>query len=225
MSRRVQGVLVAVVGLAALRLGLTGDLLFYVRDRMRIPMILAGLVLVAAGVLTAWPRGDERAAGHTPRAAWLLVVPVAALLAFTPRPLGADASDTSGVVNFDPANDYGPLGHARHGAFDLSLADFWERVRFDPKHSVRDVPVRVVAFAVVDGEPPRLGRYLISCCAADAQLLSVNVTGWPGTPPRQGAWLSAVVREHGPPANDGTVTVDVLSIRATDQPDDPYLVP
>jgi uncharacterized repeat protein (TIGR03943 family) len=188
-------------------------------------MILAGIVLIVAGVLTAWPRPNEEAHEHMPKAAWLLVAPVLAMLAFTPGPLGADAASTSSVVNFEPAHDYGPLPRNHGKPVNLSLADFWERVRFDPGHSVRGVDVRVVAFAVVDDTPNRLGRYLIACCAADAQLLSVDVITWPGGPPKQGQWLSAVIRQHGPANHDGTVTVDVLSVQPTDQPDDPYLVP
>jgi uncharacterized repeat protein (TIGR03943 family) len=233
VNRRVQAAILGVVGVAALRLGLTGDLVFYVRERMRVPILIAGVVLIGVALMTAWPRrqrdgndtdGSERDQ-HMPRAAWLLILPVVALLAFTPRPLGADSAASTSVYRYDPALEYGPIGPPRHGAVDLDLAQFWERVRFDPHHSVRNVNVRIVAFAIVDAEPDQLGRYLISCCAGDAALLALNVTQWPGPRPEQGEWLSAVIRQHGPPTKDGTVTVDVISVRPTDQPEDPYLVP
>ncbi len=197
MSRRVQGSIIGVVGLAALWMVLSGDLVFYVRDRMRLPMILTGLVLVTVGILTVWPSTSETPHEHMPKAAWLLVVPVLAMIAFTPGPLGADSADTSSVVVFDPAGEYGPL--PGHGArpVELSLSEFWERALYDPHHSVRGREIRVVAFAVLDSTPARLGRYLISCCAADATLLSVDVARWPGPAPDQGQWLSAVVRQHG----------------------------
>lgn len=225
MSRRIQGAVVALMGLAALRLGVTGDLLFYVRDRMRIPMIIAGVVLLATGALTAWPRGETNADSHMPRAAWLLLVPVVALMVFTPRPLGADASVTPGVVTFDPSAQYPPLA-PHHGPVEMTLSEYWERARFDPHHSVRGVPVRVVAFVVVDGNTQRLGRYLISCCAADAILLTVDVSAWPqGAPPPNGQWVEAVIRQPLRGAHGTTIRVTVASVRKVDQPSDPYLTP
>lgn len=225
MSRRVQGLLVGIVGLAALRLALTGDLVFYVRERMRIPLVLGGLVLLAFGIATAWPRRDAEHREHSPRAAWLLLVPVALLVTFTPSPLGADAAGNSAVYTPTAASEYGPLPVPHDGAIDLTLRDYVDRSRFDTVHSLVAKPVRVEAFVDQGTEHgASLARYMIFCCAADSLLLRAHVASWPDGVPPNGQWVEAVVRKRAH-ADDGDLLVDVVTLEPIEQPADPYLTP
>ena len=87
--------------------------------------------------------------------------------------------------------------------------------------------VRVVGLFVAQaGSAPKLVRWIMWCCAADAQPAAValggNVTGtWKDTD-----WLEVVGTAHFPATLGHAVpTIDVDTITPTQEPDEPYLSP
>jgi len=87
--------------------------------------------------------------------------------------------------------------------------------------------VRTVGlFAAQAGEAPKLVRWIMWCCAADAQPAAValggNVTGnW-----KADQWLEVVGTAHFPSTLGHVVpTIDVDTITPTQEPDEPYLSP
>lgn len=87
--------------------------------------------------------------------------------------------------------------------------------------------VHVVGLMVAQpGAAPKLLRWIMWCCAADAQPATVELTGnvkgnWKDTD-----WLEVVGKAHFPTRNGKVVPViDVDSINTTQEPDEPYLSP
>ena len=72
----------------------------------------------------------------------------------------------------------------------MTMAEVVTRALRDPSQSLEGVRVRVVGFAAPagDAEGYRLTRFVIFCCAADAEALQAVVTGDP-TPRARDQWL------------------------------------
>jgi uncharacterized repeat protein (TIGR03943 family) len=82
--------------------------------------------------------------------------------------------------------------------------------------------VRFIGFTVRTGKPDRfrLARFLISCCAADAVPVFVDVKAMGNEIPADNAWVDIAGRLQ---RLEGMLIVEAESIRPTDQPDEPYL--
>ena len=116
MRRNVAGLVVVFVGAAVVQLATSNTYLRYVKPGMRWMLLAAGVILVVLAVADVLadtrkkPAGekhehadDGHGHGHLlPRAAWLLVIPVFALLVVDPPALGADAAQRQSPVAAKP---------------------------------------------------------------------------------------------------------------------------
>ncbi len=87
--------------------------------------------------------------------------------------------------------------------------------------------VRTVGFFVGQpGQPQKLVRWMMWCCAADAQPVSVDLGGNTAGTWKDTQWLEIVGTAQFP-STLGHVTpqIDVTSIKPTQEPDEPYLSP
>jgi uncharacterized membrane protein YcgQ (UPF0703/DUF1980 family) len=102
-----------------------------------------------------------------------------------------------------------PLAAPVRGAVPMSMAEFVTRAARDPGQSLAGVRVRLVGFiAPSDSDQGyRLTRFVIFCCAADAEALQAVVRGDPTPRSRdqwlevEGTWLPrpAAVEDANPP--------------------------
>lgn len=208
MTTDVGGLLVAVTGVVAMRLAITGAYLSYLKEGMRLPLVAAGAVLVVLGGLTiirALRPGSEhdRDAHGGPRVAWLLVLPLLAILLVAPAPLGAYAAERDSARSPAPVTSgFAPLPEPVDGAVELTLTQFLTYSYYDTENSLADVPVRMTGFVVVDPavrDGYQLTRFTLSCCAADAFPIQVNVRGvLPPIPPND-TWVEVVGTWIEPP--------------------------
>lgn len=144
---------------------------------------------------------------HAPRVAWLLVLPVIAVVLIAPNPLGsftaARQSATAAVAA--PPDPFPPLKAGSDGTVALPVMEYVRRALFDDRRSLAGVPVRLVGMVAPAGEDGtedfRLVRFMIACCAADAQAVQVAVHGTPGRIPPTDSWVEVVGRWR-PPAGD-----------------------
>ena len=195
MNRQAQGVIMLLFGGAILKASVTDLYLRYVKEGLRPFLIVAGLLLVAAAVMTlvydlrgertpAEPHhGDDDDDGHghahhEPRVGWLLILPVLGLLLVAPPALGSYAAGQAGSVlsaqNADsvypplPAGDPAPVG----------LLDYASRAVFDNGTSLNGRNLQLTGFVTTgaDGQP-MLARIILSCCAADGRPIKVGLTG------------------------------------------------
>ncbi|MEU6029243.1 TIGR03943 family protein [Streptomyces tauricus] len=241
---RPQGVLLILCGSALLRIALFSELyLRYVKEGRRPYLVVSGAALIALGLLGLFTRdhgrewdeeegeGEEdshvEGEGHdhtrNPRIAWLLTAPALALLLFPPPALGSYSAEreearvaAQGAGTFPelPAGD--PL--------DLTLGVFASRAEWDTGASLKGRTVRLTGFVTRDdGGAWSVARLRVTCCAADAQALKVEVRG--ADAPAADTWVKVTGTWHptGRPGTDAARPVlDAVSVKRTTAPSDPY---
>jgi uncharacterized repeat protein (TIGR03943 family) len=203
-EEQTRSMLLLALGATAIWLWSSGDALNYVRPGL-VPLVLAaGVVLVALGVLPPLgllgTRMRGSAAGttdgsdghqHRGRVGWLLLVPVLVVLLVQPAALGSYAVSSRTVVPGGGDSGFPPLAAPVRGAVPMTMAEFVTRAVRDPAQSLAGVRVRLTGFAApAEGTSGgyRLTRFVIFCCAADAEALQVVVRGDP-TPRARDQWL------------------------------------
>ncbi|MEU9955761.1 TIGR03943 family protein [Streptomyces sp. NPDC050982] len=162
---------------------------------------------------------------HTrnPRIAWLLTAPALALLLFPPPALGSYsagreearvAAQGTGTFPELPAGD--PV--------DLTLGAFASRAEWDTGASMKNRTVRLTGFVTRDDDGTwYIARLLVTCCAADAQALKVEIRG--AAAPAADAWVTVTGIWHptGEPGSDTARPVlDAASVKRIPAPSDPY---
>lgn len=198
-DRRTQGAMLVLVGAIALWLGLSEAALAYVRPGLRTPLAASGLVLLLLGLAAlAWrpvgaADGHSHAHGeHGPRSAWLLLLPVLVLVLVTPPALGSYAASRQPPgANGGSAGEFPPLPEPVDGAVPLLVSEFVARAQDDQKRSLAGQRVRLVGFVIPaqdGGRDYQLARFVLACCAADAEAYTVQVRG-DATPRQADQWL------------------------------------
>ncbi|MFD5629777.1 TIGR03943 family putative permease subunit [Streptomyces sp. NPDC127072] len=254
MRRFGPAVLLLLSGAAVLRITVLGDLyLRYVQAGLKVYLIASGVVLLTLGALSAVratraPDGDghdepgdedpdhghdehgdhDPDHGHdhhrTPRIAWLLAVPAAALLLFPPPALGSYSADreaeqraAQGVGTFPalPAGD--PVA--------LTLGEYTSRAIYDSGRSLTGRTVEMTGF-VTRGDDGTwyLARLLITCCAADASTYKIEIRG--ADAPANDTWVTVTGTWHpkGEPGSDEAwpPVLDSTAVRKVKEPANPY---
>jgi uncharacterized repeat protein (TIGR03943 family) len=219
-EEQTRSVLLLALGATAVWLWRSGDALNYVRPGL-VPLVLAaGVVLLALGLLPPMgllgtglassadgPGGDPGGHQHRARVGWLLLVPVLVVLLVQPAALGSYAVSSRTVVP-GGASGFPSLAAPVRGAVPMTMAEFVTRAVRDPAQSLAGVRVRLTGFVAPakDGDGYRLTRFVIFCCAADAEALQVAVRGDPAPRARdqwlevEGTWVPR------PPAADDDVS-------------------
>jgi uncharacterized repeat protein (TIGR03943 family) len=258
VDERTQGALLLAVGGVALRLGLTDAALSYVKAGLQPLLIITGVVLVvlgAAAVLHAFrvdpavehevhdnhghaapagpaPEGHHDGhghAGHGPGVAWLMVLPLLAILLVAPPPLGAFAAGRqSDRPPTTTQTTYPPLPDAVEGAVPLTMSEYVFRALYDEDRSLEGQRIRLTGFVSETGaEGYELTRFVLNCCAADGRPVSVVVTG--DAQPRaadtwlevEGTWQPREGVEPGEASAQAPLFV-AESAHEVAQPDQPY---
>ncbi|MGW0647798.1 TIGR03943 family putative permease subunit [Streptomyces umbrinus] len=253
MRLRSQGVLLILCGAALLRIALFSELyLRYVKEGLRPYLVISGVALIVLGLVGMIGRDededededavhDEGAAptdaGHgqdthakhdhdhtrNPRIAWLLTAPALALLLFPPPALGSYsagreearvAAQGTGTFPELPAGD--PV--------DLTLGAFASRAEWDTGASMKNRTIRLTGFVTRDDDGTwYIARLLVTCCAADAQALKVQIRD--ADAPAADAWVTVTGTWHptGKPGSDAARPVlDAASVKRVPAPSDPY---
>jgi putative membrane protein len=194
VNRPAQAVLLFIIGAAVLRASLTDLYLRYVKTGLRPLLLVAGVVLIVAAIATLWyeRRREPHHPGpggtrHEPRIAWLLLLPLFALILAAPPALGSYAADRTGTA-LQP-----PPGFADLPAGDpvrISLVDYAARAVYDHGRSLGDRRITITGFVTVGPRgAPYLTRMILSCCAADAQPVKVGLSGQLPPALRPDMWL------------------------------------
>jgi len=177
--------------------------------------------------------GDHE--GHAPKVAWLLVLPVLAVVLIAPNPLGSftAARQSAKAAVVAPPDPFPPLQRAADGTVSLPVMEFVRRALFDDRRSLDGVPVRLVGMVSPKGkggtEDFRLVRFMIACCAADAQAVQVAVHGVQGKVPPNDSWVEVIGRYRAPTGGgdqaeegDEVPLLDVDQMQTVPRPENPY---
>ena len=182
MSRGTQNTLVLLVGLSALLMAIKGTYLHFVKPSLLPWLIAAAVVLIALAVATIVrdlrdaPSSDEHGHRHRPWLVWLLLVPIALTTFVVPPPLGAlGAAPEAVAVTAPPKRAFPPLPAGR--APTVSIPDVVMRAAADSTNSLDRRLITLAGFTVKHSEGTDLGRVVIVCCAADAQLARIHLSG------------------------------------------------
>jgi uncharacterized repeat protein (TIGR03943 family) len=235
VNRQAQAVIMLLFGGAILKAGLTDMYLRYVKEALQPFLIGAGLLLVAAAIMTLWYelRGrpeqpdEDGHAHHEPKVGWLLILPVLGLLLVAPPALGSFAAGQSGSVTAAPAgSDYPPLPPGDPAP--VALLDYASRALFDDGRSMTGRTLKLTGFITPapDGKP-MLARIVLSCCAADGRPIKVGMTGQAPIEVPADTWVEITgvysSQRAKDPVNDVDVAfVEVKSWQEVPQPKNPY---
>jgi uncharacterized repeat protein (TIGR03943 family) len=257
-SLTLRAIVLAVLAGGLVRLIASDAYLAYVKPGMRLPLALSVVVLgvLALASATAADRIREEDDGpedhphphddvmddhghdhrRLPRIGWWLLAPVVCIALVPLNPLGADAvSDRAANEVVDRVAASGarsPEGEGADGvaAGETTLLDFVSRSINDPGNPFPG-EVTLVGFVTSDPDVEGgfvLGRFVMSCCAADAMPLLVHVPA--ATVPPRDSWVRVTGRHVAPP--EGTpdeelpltrnIVLDPIEVEPIDQPAEPY---
>jgi uncharacterized repeat protein (TIGR03943 family) len=236
VRRNVAGLVVVFVGAATVQLATSNTYLRYVKPGMRWMLFAAGAILIVLAVADVLadtrkrPATEDHADGHgqhgLPRAAWLLLIPVFALLVVDPPALGADAAQRQSPVAAKPVAPKGQAWLADSAQSDvpvpLAVRDYavwavWE------KESMKGRNFQLTGFVT----PGKNGTWYVSrigltCCVADGTAFMVEARGQAAPPKNQwvtvtGEWAEPTTRPDGDVA-----ALTVTEVRTVTAPANQY---
>lgn len=225
------GTISLLVGAVLLRLTVTDTYRRYVRPEMGLWLAIAGVAVVALGVVTlVWSlrasREDEQEDhehddDHGVGVGWLLLAPIAALLLVAPPTLGSYGVGRAATVKVRSGKGtFRPLPKSATPR-QMTLTEFSQRAYERNGASFNGQPVQLTGF-VADPEAGgfKLARYQIACCAADAAPVVVRVVGTSGDPPPRDQWVTVIgtLRAGG----DEVPELASTSLAEIPAPNDPY---
>ncbi len=239
VKRNVAGLVIVFVGAAVVQLAVSNTYLRYVKPGMRWMLLAAGLILIVLAVADVLadtrkkPEGEEHdhsgddGHGHhgLPRAAWLLLIPIFALLVVDPPALGAAAAQRQSPVAskpIQPKSNSWLADNPQGGPVNLAVRDYsvwavWE------KESMKGRSFSLTGFVT----PAKNGSWYVTrmgltCCVADATAFMVEARGQAAPPKNQ--WVT-VTGEWAEPSKrvDGDVAaLTVSSVKSVTAPANPY---
>ncbi|SDJ41443.1 TIGR03943 family protein [Lentzea albidocapillata subsp. violacea] len=213
MNRAAAIVILLLLAGATTRTLVTGQYVSYVKAGLW-PLLVISVVLLAL---------FATAKGHQPKVAWLLVLPVLALLVVAPKSLGSYAAVNAGTV-LTESDEYPPLPDG--DPVEVKIFDYASRAVFDEGRTLRDRRVRLVGFTSTGPNGERLlVRMILTCCAADGRPVKIGMRN--AEPLPDDTWIEVVGSYVDETAEDGVnggkiPFVDVEDAIRVAQPERPY---
>lgn len=230
MRRETENTLLLIVGIALVMVTVTGAYTRYVKPAM-LPWLATSAAVVIALALAAIVRDIRRGGtdrghiGHVHRngIVWLLVVPVVLLIFVVPPALSARAAAPATVT---AARSFPPLPAG--AAPTLSLPEVLMRVAVGKVGGLDGRQITTTGFTMRDGDRVDLAKIVIICCAADAQLARLHLSGPAAASAAalpENTWLrvaGTVPAGQNYSGTSSTPTFEVSSITRIDPPANTY---
>jgi uncharacterized repeat protein (TIGR03943 family) len=234
MSRGTQNALLLLVGLSIVVMAIKGSYLHYVKPALLPWLIAAAVVLIALAVVAlvqdlrhGSDDGDDAGHRHRPWLVWLLLLPIALTVFVVPPPLGAHGAAPEAVAAVEPQKRAFPPLPAGQAPV-VSIPDVLMRAATDSTNSLDGRLITLTGFTLKYPNSTDLGRVVIVCCAADAQLARVHLSG-PGVADAashpEDTWLQVegtVVPGSSTAATNFIPTVAVSRVKRIDKPANTY---
>ncbi|HEX3548013.1 MAG TPA: TIGR03943 family protein [Mycobacterium sp.] len=230
MSRGTQNTLLLLVGLSVAVMVIKRSYLHYVKPAL-LPWLIASAVVLVGLAVTAIVRDLRQGQadpddGHRHREwlVWVLLVPIALTAFVVPPPLGARGATPAAVAATQPARHPFPsLPTGR--APTVSIPDVLMRAAADSTNSLDGRLITIIGFTMRYPDSTDLARVVIVCCAADAQLARIHLTGSGVAGYPEDTWLQVegnVVPGSSQPATNFIPTMAVSSVKRIDKPANTY---
>ncbi|OPX11640.1 TIGR03943 family protein [Mycobacterium sp. AT1] len=182
MSRVTQNLVLLLVGLSTAVMLAKGTYLNYVKPALLPWLAVAAAVLVTLGLVAIVrdlrsarnDHEDEHGHRHQPWLGWLLLIPIAMVAFVVPPPLDASGA-TSAPVSAPQRRAFPPLPAG--DAPTVSLPEVVMRAAADSTNSLAGRSITLTGFTLHGSDQVDLARVVIVCCAADAQLARIHLTG------------------------------------------------
>ena len=228
MSRATQHLVLVLLGLGTAVMLVKGTYLNYVRPGLLPWLIAAAVVLIVLGLtgvvrdLRSAPTESEHQ--HQPWLTWLLLIPIAMVAFVVPPALDARGANPPPTVSAPQPRPFPALPAG--AAPEVSLPEAVMRAAADSAHSLDGRTITLTGFTIAAAGGVDLGRVVIVCCAADAQLARVHLTGpaAAGGHPED-TWLRVEgrIQPGSSHADDGFVpTMVVTDVVPIDKPKNAY---
>jgi putative membrane protein len=233
VSRGTQNLVLLLVGLSTAMMLIKGTYLNYVKPGLLPWLAVAAAVLVGLGLVAivrdlrnAEAEGDgEHEHRHLPSLGWLLLIPIAMVAFVVPPPLDARGASPA-TVSAPQRRPFPPLPAG--DAPTVSLPEVVMRAAADSTNSLARRTITLTGFTLHRPGGIDVGRVVIVCCAADAQLARVHLTGPAAASAAahpEDTWLR--IRGQIVPgsshADDGFIpTLAVASVTPIDKPANTY---
>jgi uncharacterized repeat protein (TIGR03943 family) len=235
VTRETENAVLLLLGICTAIITITGAYTRYVKPSL-LPWLAGSAVLLITLALVSIIRDIRRGSAHAPHdghthrfsAVWLLVVPIAVLgfivpPAITPEAAAPTVVDVSTEVLRRP---YPPLPDER--APTLPLPEVLVRIARDSANTLDSRLITVTGFTFKKDGRTDLARVVIICCAADASLARIRLSG-PAAPQiaayPEDTWLR--VEGTVPAGQDWSrgrtiPVIEVFSESRIDPPANPY---
>jgi uncharacterized repeat protein (TIGR03943 family) len=229
VSRGTQNTLVLLVGLSALVMVIKGSYLHFVKPSLLPWLIAAAVVLIVLAVVSIvrdlrHAPAEEEGHRHRPWLVWLLLVPIALTTFVVPPPLGAHGAAPEAIAATEPQKrPFPPLPAGRAPA--VPIPDVVMRAAADSAKSLDGRLITITGFTLRYPEGIDLGRVVIVCCAADAQLARVHLSGPAVAEYPEDTWLrieGTVVPGSSTAATSYVPTMTVSMVTKIDRPANTY---
>jgi uncharacterized repeat protein (TIGR03943 family) len=235
MTRETENAVLLLVGITTGIITITGAYTRYVKPSL-LPWLAGSAILLIALALVSIIRDIRQGSAHAPHddghahrasAAWLLVVPIAVLGFIVPPAIAPEAAAPTAVeVSTEVLKrPFPPLPNER--APSLALPEVLVRIARDSANTLDGRLITVTGFTFKADGRTDLARVVIICCAADATLARIRLTG-PAAPQianyPDNTWLRVEAKvPAGQQWSRGTVPVmEVFSEARIDAPKNPY---
>lgn len=182
MKRETENLILLLVGVSLLMVTITGAYTRYVKASM-LPWLgtSAAILIVLALLAMARDIRARRASTATDDhnhggVVWLLVLPIALLVFIVPPALNAQSvSPTSVQVSVSEVRPFEDLPAG--AAPTVPLPEVLMRIAAGPAGALDDRRITVAGFTMRNGNNVDLAKIVIVCCAADAQIARLHLTG------------------------------------------------
>lgn len=230
MSRETENALLLLIGVSTAIIAATGAYTRYVKPSL-LPYLVATAALLVALALAAIVRdirghADSHDHQHRPGVAWLLLIPIALLAFVVPPAIRPDAASVTEVSTDVLRRPFPPLPDG--AAPEVSLPDVLIRVAQDTAGTLDDRTITVTGFTMRDGDRTDLARVVIICCAADAQLARIRLSGPAAADVAsypENAWIRVEGKVPAGQSDSSGRTIPTMTVQRvsrTDPPPHPY---
>jgi uncharacterized repeat protein (TIGR03943 family) len=236
MTRETENAILLLVGTATGIITITGTYTRYVKPSL-LPWLAASAVLLIVLALISIIRDIRRGSAHTLHddghhhrtgAAWLLVLPIAVLGFIVPPAIAPQAAvpTVTEVSTEVLRRPFPALPDER--APTMSLPEVLVRIAKDSAHTLDGRLITVTGFTFKEDGRTDLARVVIICCAADASLARIRISG-PAASQIDGYPENTWLRVEGkiPPGqtfsrDNNTAVIEVFSATRIDPPANLY---